>query len=108
MTGVQTCALPIFLSPEQQQKIKDNLPEATLAAGGLLLTQRNLAKLMLDPQGAKALKWAATAKDKLTSPTAFTKLVVEPMYKILSTPFSYESPSFQNKSEYDISNIPVK
>jgi hypothetical protein len=68
-----------LLSPEQQQKIKDNLVEATLAGGGLILSQRKLAKIMADPKGAKALGYLAQAKDKLGSPTAFTKLVVEPL-----------------------------
>jgi hypothetical protein len=68
-----------LLSPEQQQKIKDNLVEASVAGGGLILSQRKLAKIMADPKGAKALTYLAQAKDKLGSPTAFTKLVVEPL-----------------------------
>ena len=72
-----------LLSPDQQDRVKDNLGTTALSAGALFLTQRKLAKLMLDPQGAKAVTYLSTAKDKLTSPTAFTKLVVEPMVKIL-------------------------
>ena len=68
-----------LLSPEQQQKIKDNFVEASIAGGGLILSQRKLAKIMADPKGAKALTYLAQAKDKLGSPTAFTKLVVEPL-----------------------------
>ena len=68
-----------LLSPEQQQKIKDNLVEASIAGGGLILSQRKLAKIMADPKGAKALTYLAQARDKLGSPTAFTKLVVEPL-----------------------------
>lgn len=68
-----------LLSPEQQQKIKDNLVEASIAGGGLILSQRKLAKIMADPKGAKAITYLAQAKDKLGSPTAFTKLVVEPL-----------------------------
>lgn len=68
-----------LLSPEQQQKLKDNLVEASIAGGGLILSQRKLAKIMADPKGAKALTYLAQAKDKLGSPTAFTKLVVEPL-----------------------------
>lgn len=68
-----------LLSPEQQQKIKDNLVEATITGGSLVLSQRKLAKIMQDPKGAKALTYLAQAKDKLTSPTAFTKLVAEPL-----------------------------
>jgi hypothetical protein len=97
-----------FLNPEQQQKAKDNFPEIMMTAGGLLLSQRNLAKLLLDPKGAKSIKFLSTAKDKLTSPTAFTKLVVEPMNNILNTPMSFEQNPFQIKSEYDISNLPIK
>jgi hypothetical protein len=98
----------ILLNPEQQQQAKDNLPGVLVTAGGLLLSQRNLAKLLLDPKGAKSLKFVATAKDKLSSPTAFTKLVIEPMNNILNTPVSFEQNPFQIKSEYDISNLPIK
>lgn len=68
-----------LLSPEQQQKIKDNLVEATIAGGSLVLSQRKLAKIMADPKGAKAITYLSQAKDKLSSPTAFTKLVAEPL-----------------------------
>ena len=68
-----------LLSPEQQQKIKDNFVEATVSGAGLILSQRKLAKIMADPKGAKALTYLAQARDKLGSPTAFTKLVVEPL-----------------------------
>jgi len=98
----------ILLNPKQQQQAKDNLPGVLVTAGGLLLSQRNLAKLLLDPKGAKSLKFIATAKDKLSSPTAFTKLVIEPMNNILNTPMSFEQNPFQIKSEYDISNLPIK
>jgi hypothetical protein len=97
-----------LLNPEQQQQAKDNLPGVIVTAGGLLLSQRNLAKLLLDPKGAKSLKYVAMAKDKLSSPTAFTKLVIEPMNNILNTPMSFEQNPFQIKSEYDISNLPIK
>lgn len=98
----------ILLNPEQQQQAKDNLPGVLVTAGGILLSQRNLAKLLLDPKGAKSLKYVAMAKDKLSSPTAFTKLVIEPMNNILNTPMSFEQNPFQIKSEYDISNLPIK
>jgi hypothetical protein len=97
-----------LLNPEQQQQAKDNLPGVIVTAGGILLSQRSLAKLLLDPKGAKSLKFVATAKDKLSSPTAFTKLVIEPMNNILNTPMSFEQNPFQIKSEYDISNLPIK
>jgi len=97
-----------LLNPEQQQQAKDNLPGVIVTAGGILLSQRSLAKLLLDPKGAKSLKYVAMAKDKLSSPTAFTKLVIEPMNNILNTPMSFEQNPFQIKSEYDISNLPIK
>lgn len=98
----------ILLNPEQQQQAKDNLPGVVVTAGGILLSQRSLAKLLLDPKGAKSLKYVAMAKDKLSSPTAFTKLVIEPMNNILNTPMSFEQNPFQIKSEYDISHLPIK
>lgn len=98
----------ILLSPEQQQQAKENLPGILVTSGGLLLSQRNLAKLLLDPKGAKSLKYVAMAKDRLSSPTAFTKLVIEPMNNILNEPMSFEKNPFQIKSEYDVSHLPVK
>jgi hypothetical protein len=96
-----------LLSPEQQQRIKDNLGEAAIAGGSLILSQRKLAKVMLDPKGAKAIKYLSTAKDKLTSPTAFTKLVVEPINNILSAD-SGGTLLEAMPENYDISNLPVK
>lgn len=97
------------LSPEQQQNIRDNLGSAAVSFGGLLLTQRKLAQLLLDPKGAKALKNLATAKNAIKSPTAFTKLVVEPMVNILG---GYTAPpgGIEERmiNEFDISNIPVE
>lgn len=96
-----------LLSPEQQQRIKDNLGTAAITGASLVLSQRQLAKVMLDPKGAKAIRYLSTAREKLTSPTAFTKLVVEPMANIL-----YAEPKepllLQGGNEYDISNIPVR
>ena len=96
-----------LLSPEQQQRIKDNLGTAAITGASLVLSQRQLAKVMLDPKGAKAIRYLSTAREKLTSPTAFTKLVVEPMANIL-----YAEPKepllFQGGDDYDISNIPVR
>jgi hypothetical protein len=96
-----------LLSPEQQQRIKDNFGEAALAGGALILSQRKLAKVMLDPKGAKAIKYLSTAKDKLSSPTAFTKLVVEPIANILNSG-TQELLLSAEPENYDISNIPVK
>lgn len=95
-----------LLSPEQQERIKDNLGTAALAGGSLVLTQRQLAKVMLDPKGAKALTYLSTAKDKLSSPTAFTKLVVEPLNNLLNTS-PFETGAVPT-SEFDINSIPVK
>lgn len=98
----------ILLSPEQQERIKDNLGTTALSAGALFLTQRRLAKLMLDPKGAKAVTYLSTARDKLTSPTAFTKLVVEPLVNVLGK--DSQDPLFRqdrNSSDFDTSNIKV-
>lgn len=99
-----------FLSPEQQQKIKDNLVEATLAGGGLILSQRKLAKIMADPKGAKALGYLAQARDKLGSPTAFTKLVVEPLANFFGpSNESGDTGMFgQPTGNFDWSTIPTK
>jgi hypothetical protein len=99
-----------LLSPEQQQKVTDNLGSAAVVGGSLVLSQRTLAKALLDPQGAKAIKYLSTAKEKLTSPTAFTKLVVEPLTNIITAEekekYPFGAPS--NKDQFDVSNIPLK
>ena len=96
-----------LLTPEQQQRIKDNLGEAAVAGGAFILSQRKLAKVMLDPQGARAIKYLSSAKDKLTTPSAFTKLVAEPLTNILSG--SERSDMFApTKGEFDITGIPVE
>jgi hypothetical protein len=100
-----------ILSPEQQQRIKDNLGEAAVAGGAFILSQRQLAKIMLDPQGAKTIKYLSTARDKLSSPSAFTKLVVEPLANYLGggDVAQERSMMFQpTRGEFDISNLPVK
>lgn len=97
-----------LLSPEQQERIKDNLGTAAVSGGALFLTQRRLAKLMLDPKGAKAVTYLSTARDKLTSPSAFTKLVAEPMVNILGKDST--DPLFKQdrqRSDFDTSNIQV-
>lgn len=96
-----------LLTPEQQQKITDNLGTAAIAGGSLILSQRTLAKALLDPKGAKAIAYLSTARDKLTSPTAFTKLVVEPLTKIITAEEKPES-LFAPVDQYDVSNVPVK
>ena len=99
-----------LLSPEQQQKVTDNLGTAAVAGGALFLSQRTLAKALLDPKGAKAIKYLSTAREKLTSPTAFTKLVVEPLTNIITAEekqqYPFGAPS--TKDEFDVSNVPLK
>jgi hypothetical protein len=98
-----------LLSPEQQQKIKDNLIEASVAGGGLILSQRKLAKIMADPKGAKALTYLAQARDKLGSPTAFTKLVVEPLANFFGPSNEAEDTGmFGQPMNVDWSAIPTK
>jgi hypothetical protein len=96
-----------LLSPEQQERVKDNLGSAAVAGGGLVLSQRQLAKVMLNPQGAKAVTFMSTARDKLTSPSAFTKLVAEPLANILGGG-SRQDLFRPSKGEFDINDIPVK
>ena len=99
-----------LLSPEQQQKVTENLGSAAVVGGSLVLTQRTLAKALLDPKGAKAIKYLSTAREKLTSPTAFTKLVVEPLTNIITAEekqqYPFGAPS--TKDEFDVSNVPLK
>ena len=96
------------LSPEQQNNIKDNLGSMAVAGGGLIFSQRQLAKVLLDPKGAKAITYLSTAKDKLTSPTAFTKLVAEPISNILSGSGASEEFFPKGRGEFDVSDIPIK
>ena len=99
-----------LLSPEQQQKVIDNLGSAAVVGGSLVLSQRTLAKALLDPKGAKAIKYLSTAREKLTSPSAFTKLVVEPLTNIITAEekeqYPFGKPS--SKDEFDVSNVPLK
>ena len=98
-----------LLSPEQQQKIKDNFVEASIAGGGLILSQRKLAKIMADPKGAKAITYLAQARDKLGSPTAFTKLVVEPLANFFGpSNESGDTGMFGQPMGLDWSTVPVK
>lgn len=96
------------LSPEQQNNIKDNLGSMAVAGGGLIFSQRQLAKVLLDPKGAKAITYLSTAKDKLTSPTAFTKLVAEPISNILGGSGASEEFFPKGRGEFDVSDIPIK
>jgi hypothetical protein len=98
-----------LLSPEQQQKIKDSFVEASIAGGGLILSQRKLAKIMADPKGAKAITYLAQARDKLGSPTAFTKLVVEPLANFFGpSNESGDTGMFGQPMGLDWSTVPVK
>lgn len=97
------------LTPEQQEKIKENLGPAALSLGGLVLSQRQLSKALLDPKGAKALTFLSSAKDKLTSPSAFTKLVVEPLYNLLFKEEDRQPISgIPSPSEFDISTLSIR
>lgn len=71
------------LSPDQQESLKENWGNAAVTGGSLIISQRQLAKLMLNPAGARAVTRLSTARDKITSPSAFTKLVVEPIVNVL-------------------------
>lgn len=98
-------AYAFALSPEQQQRAQDNA--AGLAATGLALviSQRQLAKLMLDPKGAKAIKYLSTAKERTLSPSGFTKLVLEPINNILGP--KQDEPLFrESKPVTDWSTVP--
>jgi hypothetical protein len=95
------------LTPEQQNNMKDNLGAAAIAAGGLMLSQRSLAKVLQDKKGARAITLLSTAKEKLTSPSAFTKIVVEPIVNILGAESNTDflKPS---AGEFDVSDIPIR
>lgn len=95
------------LTPEQQNNMKDNLGSAAIAAGGLMISQRSLAKILQDPKGARAITFLSTAKEKLTSPSAFTKIVVEPIANILGAESNTDflKPS---AGEFDVSDIPIR
>lgn len=96
-----------LLNPEDRQRAADMFGATAVTAGGLILSQRMLAKVMLDPKGAKAIKWLSKAKEKALSPTAFTKLVIEPLNNSLNTP-AEQSINNIVQSEFDVSNLPVK
>ena len=100
-------AYAFALSPEQQQRAQENV--AGLAASGLalVLTQRQLAKLMLDPKGAKAIKYLSTAKERALGPSGFTKLVIEPINNILG-PKTEEPLLTVPKANIDWSSVPTE
>jgi len=94
------------LTPEQQEKLKENFGPALASAGGMILSQRALAKALLDPKGARAISFLSKAKEQAISPTAFTKVVVEPLYNILSGE-SFTPETFF-RSEFDVTGLPVR
>lgn len=105
--GAGATGYAFLLTPEQQQRVKDNLGTTFLSAGGLIVSQRALAKALLDPKATKAITLLSQAKRQAMSPTAFTKVVLEPLYNVLygeTATFTDES----LKPSFDISNIPVK
>jgi len=95
------------LTPEQQNNIKDNLGAAAIAAGGLMISQRSLAKVLQDKRGARAITFLSTAKEKLTSPSAFTKIVVEPIVNILGAESNTDFLK-PRAGEFDVSDIPIR
>lgn len=95
-----------LLTPEQQERLRENFGPALVSAGGMIVSQRALAKALLDPKGARAVSFLSKAKQQALSPTAFTKLVVEPLYNILSGETYTPNTFFQ--SEFDVTNLPVK
>ncbi len=72
------------LTPEQQERVRENLGSAAIVGGSILLSQRQLAKAVLDPKGAKAVSMLSRATSAAISPSGFTKLVVEPLVNIFS------------------------
>ena len=73
-----------LLSDEQQQRLRDSSLSLLVSGTGLLLSQRKLAKLLLDPRGAKAVSLLSKGASKIGSASGFTKLVVEPIVNLLS------------------------
>jgi hypothetical protein len=104
VTGAAGTGYVFFMTPEQQQKVQDNLGTLAVSAGGLVLTQRQLAKALLDPQGAKAISLLSKAKQQALSPTVFTKLVVEPLNNIFSRPAEYEG-GIPTPDQFDLSTL---
>lgn len=95
-----------LLNPEDQNKAIDALGATLVSGGGLLLSQRQLAKVMLDPKGARAIKYLSGASKKALSPTVLTKVVFEPIYNALNVPSEQSIEGIVNY--YDVSNLPVK
>ena len=95
------------LTPEQQNNMKDNLGAAAIAAGGLMISQRSLAKVLQDKKGARAITFLSTAKEKLTSPSAFTKIVVEPIANIVNAESNTDFLK-PKAGEFDVSDIPIR
>ena len=95
------------LSPEQQQRAQDNAAGLAVSGLALVISQRQLAKLMLDPRGAKAITYLSKAKERALSPSGFTKLVIEPIYNVLGP--KTEEPLFTTpKASINWSTIPTE
>lgn len=100
-------AYAFALSPEQQQRAQENAAGLAVSGLALVLTQRQLAKLMLDPKGAKAVAYLSKAKDRALSPSGFTKLVIEPINNVLGP--KTEEPLFTSPSpSVDWSTVPTE
>lgn len=101
-------AYAFALSPEQQQRAQDNAAGVATSGLALILTQRQLAKLMLDPKGAKAITYLSKAKEQALSPSGFTKLVLEPIYNVLGP--TTDEPLFtaEPKGKIDWKSVPTE
>lgn len=94
------------LTPEQQEKVRENLGNAAIVGGSLILSQRQLAKAVLDPKGAKAVSLLSKAKDSAISPSGFTKLAVEPLVNLFT---AEEMPGAKvQQDQFDTSNFTFK
>jgi hypothetical protein len=101
-------AYAFALSPEQQQAARDNAAGVATTGLALVLTQRQLAKLMLDPKGAKTVSYLSKAKERTLSPSGFTKLVVEPINNILGPKTEEPLFSTEPKGKVDWANVPTE
>jgi hypothetical protein len=94
------------LTPEQQEKVREQLGSAAIVGGSIVLSQRMLAKAVLDPKGARAVSLLSKAKNAAISPSGFTKLAVEPLVNIFS---QEQMPGAQvQKDQFDTSGFTFK
>lgn len=98
-----------LLPPDAQQKAKDTFGTGAVVGGALILTNRQLAKAILDPKTAKSISYLSKMKESPLTPSGFTKLVVEPLYNILA-PKSDDSRREQTQinNKFDTSKFVVE